>query len=150
MVDVALHVEDGNGGMLGHLAHVGVALARHEIVADGDGVPVAREDDAHVARRLAVRGLRRLGRDKVSVGAELGGAGLEGVARARGLVEEEQKDRLVGQVAGRAPGPEGLLQISGRPEEQIDLPVRPVARFDVVLAPDAAGQLRQWCRHVSR
>ena len=36
VVDVALHVEDRHGGVLGHLAHVAVALAGHEVVADGD------------------------------------------------------------------------------------------------------------------
>ena len=113
VVDVALHVEDRHRGVLGDLAHVAVALAGHEVVPDGDGVAVAREDDAHVLGRLAVGRLRGLGRDEVRVGAELRRAGLEGVARARGLVEEEQEDGLVRQVPRRTGRP-GRLS-SGRP-----------------------------------
>ena len=72
MIDVALHVDDRHVGRLGHLAHVPVALAEDQIVADADAVTHRRQDLAGVGGCLAVADLRDVGVQEVGVPAELG------------------------------------------------------------------------------
>jgi hypothetical protein len=49
VVDVALHVDDGDVGGGGDFAHIRIAGAGDEVVADGDAVAHAAEDDAGIA-----------------------------------------------------------------------------------------------------
>jgi len=60
-------------------------------------VAVAAEHDAGVLGVLAVADLRGLGGQPDGVAAELGHAGLEGVAGARGLLEKQHVQRLGAQ-----------------------------------------------------
>ena len=135
MVDVALQVDQRDVGPLRDLAHVAVPHVRRP-GRGGSRCPcaVAGEDDAHVLRALAVRDLRLVGVEVVRVAAELGHAGLEGVARARGLVEEQHEERLVRQEPVRLAGFASAFSSPETASASSISSTRPVDRLDVVLA----------------
>ena len=66
--------------------------------------------------------------------AELGQSGLEGIARASGLVEEQHEQRLVREQPVRLPVPEGRLELACDGQSLSDLLDRPVEGLDVVTA----------------
>ena len=94
MVDVALHIDHRHIRPARNFAHVRVALARNQVVADGDRVSVAGENDSCVLRAFSMGDLHDIGGQKMGVAAKLRDSRLERVARARGLVEEHQEDGL--------------------------------------------------------
>lgn len=65
------------------------------------------------------------------VAAELGDAGLEGIARAGGLVEKQQKDGLVRQVAVRHAFLEHEFQLGRRLQREFEFLAAPILRRDV-------------------
>jgi len=71
---------------------------------------IARQDDAHVLRRLAVRGLRGFGGDEMGMGAKLVAPASNELRVPRRLVEEEEEDRLVGQTTRRRPALKACLR----------------------------------------
>jgi hypothetical protein len=68
----------------------------------------------------------------MGVRPKLGRPSLEGVARPRGLVEEQQKDRLVRQSDRRPAGVKCGLQFSRGGQQMLDLLDRKVACLDVI------------------
>ena len=106
----------------------------NQIVPDGDAVTVTRKDNARVLGALTVRHLHHVGSQEMRVAAQLRDARLEGIARARGLVEKHQENRLVRQVAVRNPVLELPLEIAGNFQQGFNLGIRPLLRRDVILA----------------
>jgi len=94
VVDVALHRDHRDRGVLGHLAQVLVALAECA-VADGDPLAVARQDVGRVLGILAVADLHLVRRQVDAVAAELGHARLERITGSRRGVEEDHVEGLV-------------------------------------------------------
>ena len=134
VIDVALHVDDRDRRVLRDLAHVGLAFARHEIVANHDPMAIGGQNRAHILRALAVRDLRGFGINEMGMAAQLGHAGFERVARARGLVEENQERRLVREMQRGDTAPEFGLEVVSRIERELDLVVRPVLCHEPVAA----------------
>src|SRR3990172_3597996 len=95
---------------------------------EGAGVAVEGENDAGVLGALAVGDLHDVGGEEVGVAAQLGDAGLEGIARARGLVEENQENGLVGKIAMGLAATEAPLQVLGDLEQGLDLRLAPLLR----------------------
>src|SRR5713226_1446984 len=83
VVDVALHVDDGDTGVFGHITQVFVAIAPIA-VANGNTMSIGREDSADLFGGIAVRDLHFVGFQEDGVSAEARHAGLEGVASAGG------------------------------------------------------------------
>ena len=128
MIDVALHVDDRDGRPPRDIAHVGLTLARYQVVTNHDAVPVRGEYGAHVLGAFAVCDLRRFRVDEVGVPAELGHACLERISGARRLVEENKESGLLRQVQRGHAASEFLLQLLGHVQGEFDFIVRPVLR----------------------
>ena len=82
VVDITLHVDDGNTRMLGYVAEIFVALAPIA-VADGDTMPIGRENFANLFGCITVGDLHFVRFQENSMAAQPCHACLEGVTRAR-------------------------------------------------------------------
>jgi hypothetical protein len=132
VIDIALKVDDRRparqyallvaflqGG--GELAHIAVALAEVNVVADADGFGQERDHDGRLAHRLAVGDLR-LGLVEVGERQPQGARGRgEAEARARGLVAEDRDGQPGVEGAHGAAGVVKLAQGLGRKQDRADL-----------------------------
>ena len=134
MIHIALHVDHRLVGPSGDFAHVGVALARYQVVPDGDAVAVARQDDAGVLGAFAVRHLRGRRLDEMRMAAKLRDPGFKRIARARGFIEEHQENGLVRQIAMGNAVFEHALQLRRQLQRHLEFVFAPILGGNVIFA----------------
>jgi len=94
MVDLALHVQDGDAAGRSDIANILVALPPIH-VAHGDAVAVAANDRAKLLGCVAMLDLRGAALNKLRVPAKLGHARLKADPRPRAAEEEQHGQHLI-------------------------------------------------------
>jgi hypothetical protein len=131
-------VDDRDRGVLGELLDL-LLMER----ADHEGGENAREDERHVAVRLAPSELELCGREKQGYASELGDSDLEGNARLRRRLVEDQADRSSGEKP-ELPSMRSLgLELVCTIEQRLELVARPRGDSSEVLV----LQVRRHPRH---
>ena len=135
VVHVVFHVDDGNLGPLGELSDDQIALAiqpsrRFAVDSNRDGVTHLGQNTGDIADSLGgvgdfltfqCRGVDCSGLEKVSVPAELGHSGFEGITRPERRIVEQHMQRLTIEHSMRLTSDELPLQIMGRVEHRFNL-----------------------------
>ena len=131
------HVEDRDRALGGELLEQRVGPGAH-----ADGVDVAREHERGVPDRLAARELHLVGAQDHRVAAELDDAGLEGHARARRGLLEDERDDAVAQRVGRA---RRGLELGGAVEQRAQLVGAQLGAGEEVARQGGEDTSRCWC-----